>query len=219
MSDFTDSPPLSPSPVPTSRSRSAAGSTRLTREAWLDAAFAAVVEAGFDQARVLLLAERLGVTRGSFYWHFTDHAALIEALLARWQALEKATHERLRHSDSSNPHADLVHLLEAALAHAGPNQENVRFELALRDLGRRDAAVAAILAEIDSQRMDLFTHKFMRLTLDPLRARELAALFYLAISGSNQALSRPHTSEAVKAYLMSVITRHVIGQAAVQTTA
>ena len=216
MSDLNDSPLLSPSPgpAPASRPRSAAGSARLTREDWLDAAFAAVVEAGFDQARVLLLAERLGVTRGSFYWHFKDHADLIEALLTRWQALEQATHERLRQSDSADPHADLLHLLEAALTHAGPKLENVRFELALRDLGRRDAAVATLLAEIDSQRMDLFTHKFHRLTGDALRARELAALFYLAITGSNQALSRPNTSEAVKAYITAVITRHVIGKAA-----
>jgi AcrR family transcriptional regulator len=213
MPDQTASPP------PPSRPRSAANTTRLSREDWLDAAFAAVVEAGFDQARVLLLAERLGVTRGSFYWHFTDHAALIEALLARWQGLEQATHERLRQSDSADPHADLVHLLDAALTHAGPKLENVRFELALRDLGRRDAAVATMLAEIDSQRMDLFTHKFNRLTGDALRARELAALFYLAITGSNQALSRPHTSEAVKAYIKAVITRHVIGQAAVKPAA
>jgi len=202
-----------------SRPRSPAGIPRLTREDWLDAAFAAVVEAGFDQARVLLLAERLGVTRGSFYWHFKDHAALIEALLARWQGLEQATHERLRQSESADPHADLVLLLEAALTHAGPKLENVRFELALRDLGRRDAAVASILAEIDSQRMDLFTHKFNRLTGDELRARELAALFYLSITGSNQALSRPHTSEAVKAYIKAVITRHVIGLAAVKPAA
>jgi hypothetical protein len=67
--------------------------------------------------------------------------------------------------------------------------------------------------------MDLFTHKFNRLTGDALRARELAALFYLAITGSNQALSRPHTTEAIKAYLMSVITRHVIGLAAVKPAA
>ena len=57
---------------------------RLTRDDWLDAAFNAVVEGGFDKAKVLMIAETLGVTRGSFYWHFADHADLIavEELLA-----------------------------------------------------------------------------------------------------------------------------------------
>jgi AcrR family transcriptional regulator len=202
-----------PSPTPPASARQRPAS-RLSREDWLDAAFMAVVEGGFDQARVLLLAERLQVTRGSFYWHFTDHAALIEALLSRWHAQELATHQRLLQADSDDPHADLLRLLEAALTHAGPNLENVRFELALRGMGRRDPKVAGMLAQIDSQRMDLFTHKFKRLTGEGPLARELAALFYLAITGSNQALSRPNTPESVKTYLMGVITRHVIGQAA-----
>ena len=41
-------------------------SSRLTREDWLNAAFQAVVKGGFAEARVLTLAEHLGVTRGSF---------------------------------------------------------------------------------------------------------------------------------------------------------
>lgn len=201
---------LAPRPSQPGRPRSA---IRLSREDWLDAAFTAVVEGGFDQARVLLLAERLQVTRGSFYWHFTDHADLIEALLARFHAREMATHAQLLQSDTQDPHADLLRLLDAALTHAGPNLENVRFELAMRGLGRRDAKVAAMLAEIDVQRMDLFTHKFKRLTGEGPLARELAALFYIAMTGSNQALSRPNTPDSVKTFLMDIIARHVIGRA------
>jgi len=136
---------MATSPPPSSRGRPARQperAPRLTREDWLDAAFATVVESGVDQVRVLVLADRLGVTRGSFYWHFDDHAALISALLDRWRAQEMATHERLKQDQSDDARADLVRLLEAALSHAGPNLENVRFELALRGLGRRDAEVA-----------------------------------------------------------------------------
>ena len=67
------------------KTRKPAESSRLSRDDWLDAAFQAVVEGGFDKVRVLGLAAALGVTRGSFYWHFVDHAELIAALLARWQ--------------------------------------------------------------------------------------------------------------------------------------
>lgn len=204
--------PASTPPSPKAKpERTRERAPRLTREDWLDAAFATVVEGGFDQARVLVLADRLKVTRGSFYWHFEDHAALITALLARWREQEMATHARLMQDQTEDAHADLVRLLEAALSHAGPNLENVRFELALRGLGRRDAEVARMLAEIDAQRMALFEHKFRRLGGEPAQARDLAALFYLAITGSNQALSRPNTQQATKLYLMDVITRYVIG--------
>lgn len=195
------------------RRRPSAVGGRLSKQDWLNAAFAAVVEGGFDQARVLALADRLGVTRGSFYWHFADHAEMIAALLARWRAQEKDTNARLAALSSGRPHDDLVQLLEAALAHAGADLENMRFELALRGLGRRDPEVAQMLAEVDRERMDLFEHKFLLLTGDAQRAGDLAALFYLAVVGSYQALSRPNSPASTKAYLMGVITRLVIGAA------
>lgn len=188
--------------------------SRLTRDDWLDAAFRAVVEGGFDKARVLMIADALGVTRGSFYWHFTDHAELISALLARWMERELALDRHLRSEGTSDPKADLEHLLEVALAHGGPDLENIRFELALRGLGRRDAAVAQMLVEVDQARMGLFEQKFQRLTGDPKKASELAALFYLAIVGSNQALSRPVNPPQVSEYLMGIISTYLIHQQA-----
>ena len=183
---------------------------RLTRDDWLDAAFKAVVEGGFDKARVLLLADALGVTRGSFYWHFTDHADLISALLARWREREIELDRILQSESTPNPQADLERLLDAALSHAGANLENMRFELALRGLGRRDPGVAQMLLEVDQMRFDLFEQKFLRLTRDSKVASELAALFYLAIVGSNQALSRPSSPPQAKDYLKGLIVNYLI---------
>lgn len=190
--------------------------SRLSRDDWLDAAFNAVVEGGFDKARVLMIADTLGVTRGSFYWHFTDHAEMIAALLARWQEGEMALEKRLRTETASftDPRDDLAHLLNAGLAHAGKDLENMRFELALRGQGRRDPAVAKMLAGIDQARMGLFQEKFMRLTHDVKKASELATLFYLAIVGGNQALSRPGNPPQLNVYLASLISSYLIEQQA-----
>lgn len=189
---------------------------RLSRDDWLDAAFDAIVEGGFDKARVLLISEALGVTRGSFYWHFTDHAELISALLARWreQELGMDRHWRSPEQSTDDPQADLERLLAAALAHAGPDLENIRFELALRGLGRRDPEVARLLAEVDRARMAMFEQKFFRLTGDAAKSADLAALFYLAIVGSHQALSRPINPPQASAYLMGIVTNYLIHQQA-----
>ncbi len=187
----------------------------MSRDDWLDAAFQAVVEGGFDKVRVLGLAATLGVTRGSFYWHFDDHAELIGALLARWRERELAANRSIEASTLEDPQQDLQAVLEAALAHAGVDLENMRFELALRGLGRRDASVAKMLIEVDQQRLRLFEGKFLRLTHDARSAADLAALFYLAIVGSNQALSRPSSPPQTKEYLRAIITDYLIKRHAV----
>ena len=197
------------------KTRKSVESSRLSRDDWLDAAFQAVVEGGFDKVRVLGLAATLGVTRGSFYWHFDDHAELIGALLARWRERELAANRSIEASTLEDPQQDLQAVLEAALAHAGVDLENMRFELALRGLGRRDASVAKMLIEVDQQRLRLFEGKFLRLTHDARSAADLAALFYLAIVGSNQALSRPSSPPQTKEYLRAIITDYLIKRHAV----
>ncbi len=192
------------------KARKSSEAARLKRDDWLDAAFVAVVDGGFDKVRVLVLADSLGVTRGSFYWHFTDHAELIAALLERWRAGEQAAVRRLQAESTGEPQADLHHLLDVALARAGTDLEHMRFELALRGLGRRDPGVAKMLVGIDNERMALFEDRFTRLTRDPPAARDLAALFYLAIVGSHQALSRPSSSNRIALYLKGIIADHLI---------
>ncbi len=199
----TEKPARTRAPAP-------AETTKLSRDDWLDAAFRAVVDGGFDKVRVLLLAAALGVTRGSFYWHFTDHAELVSALLARWHSRETEIGRALEAQSVGDPQADLEQLLEAALAHAGADLENMRFELALRGLGRRDPAVAQMLFEVDQLRMRLFESKFLRLTGSAKTASDLAALFYLAIVGSNQALSRPTNPPQTKDYLKGIISNYLI---------
>lgn len=192
------------------KTRKRSETPRLSRDDWLDAAFHAVVEGGFDNVRVLVIADALGVTRGSFYWHFTDHADLVNTLLLRWQSQEIATGQSMQTPAIEDPQGDLELLLEAALAHAQTDLENMRFELAVRGLARRDAAVAKMLLEVDQMRLALFETKFQRLTGDPRAAADLASLFYLAIVGSNQALSRPDNPPQTKEYLKGIITRYLI---------
>lgn len=57
---------------------------RLSRDAWVEAALAALSEGGVEAIAVEPLARRLGVTKGSFYWHFRNRDELLEATLSEW---------------------------------------------------------------------------------------------------------------------------------------
>jgi AcrR family transcriptional regulator len=61
------------------------GRRRLAREDWVEAALAAIADGGVAAVAVEPIAARLGATKGSFYWHFPNRAALLEAALAQWE--------------------------------------------------------------------------------------------------------------------------------------
>jgi AcrR family transcriptional regulator len=54
-------------------------------ELWLDAAYEILVKTGVDAVRIATLAERLKISRASFYWFFKDRDAMLEALIERWR--------------------------------------------------------------------------------------------------------------------------------------
>ena len=185
-------------------------SNRLSRDDWLDQAFWAVVAGGFENVKVLTIAENLKVTRGSFYWHFSDHADLIRSLLLRWKLQQTALDQKLDSQRSGNPVKDLEDVVDAAFSQAGATLENLRFEQALRSLSHQNSEAAQMLVEIDTERMKLFESKFMAIVKDVKKARDLSALLYLAIVGSYQALSRPVNPPNVRSYLQSLISSYLV---------
>ena len=58
--------------------------SRLTVDDWIDAGFALIAEEGMRAVKIDRLCERLGVTKGSFYWHFSDVGAYFRALAEDW---------------------------------------------------------------------------------------------------------------------------------------
>ena len=186
--------------------------TRLSRDDWLDEAFKAVVDGGFDNVKVLSLAEKLKVTRGSFYWHFTDHADLIGSLLMRWKLAQLDLDAKLKSQQSGDALKDLDFVVDAAFLQAGSELENLRFEQHMRAFSHHHEEAAQLLVEVDANRMDLFQSKFLLLVKDANKARDLAALLYLAIAGGFQALSRPVNPPNIRAYLRTLISHYLVAK-------
>lgn len=177
-------------PVARGGRRKAAEKEQLSRDAWLDAAANAIAEGGFDNLRVLLLAKKLGVTRGSFYWHFKDHQDLVVSFLQRWRERRLAELANLRpiSDDVEEETRRIMHLL---LSDSGRHLWRMRVELAVRDLARRDQLAAQIVAEVDQARLERNVQLLTRVTDDPAGAADLGLLLYVATVGAQLVTTGP----------------------------
>lgn len=176
-------------------SNKASDKEQLSRDAWLDAAGGAIAEGGFDDVRVLTLAKKLGVTRGSFYWHFNDHPELIVSFLDRWR--DRRLSELAYLSESSDDKVtELRRIFHLVLSEPAWNTRQMRVELAVRDFARRDSYAAKIVAEVDGARVDHCTALLEKYMPDAEEARDLALLLYVATIGGRVVLTGFQDGEA-----------------------
>jgi len=168
--------------------------TRTPRSAWIEAALQALASGGPEGIRVEALATQLGVSKGGFYWHFKDRAALIEEMLDSWEQSVVTDVIAEVESEPGESRAKLQHLFELAIAASGGI---LPVELALRDWSRRDAEVAARLHRIDNQRMEYLRSLFGPICVDEddVEARSILA-FSLFIGSSFIAAEHPGRSRA-----------------------
>jgi AcrR family transcriptional regulator len=152
----------------------------LDAEAWISAALEALAEGGIDAVRVDPLAKRLGVTRGSFYWHFKDRAALRQAMLKHWR---KAATYRVGGRIEKEAPAPAERLGKTlALPRSGPRAKHAAaIEFAIRLWALRDEEAANVVRLIDHQRLDYYARLFAELGHAPKEARRRAYLFYAAL--------------------------------------
>ncbi len=163
-----------------SRSAAQTASTSLDAAAWIEAAFEALSEGGVSAVRIDPLAKRLGVTRGSFYWHFTDRAALHAAMLKEWRKRQSYQVGSRIESQTTAPDERLKRTL--ALPSAGPRAKRAAsIELAIRLWARRDAEAAKAVKHIDRVRLKYYAQLFGEMGFKPTEARKRAFLFYASL--------------------------------------
>lgn len=124
----------------------------LDASVWSDAALDALALRGIDGVRVEVLATALGVTKGSFYWHFKDRDALFERMLADWR--KRATLRLIERLDreSTLPADRLQRLLRLPIT-GERSARAADVELAIRLWGRSDRRARAALEEVDGLRL------------------------------------------------------------------
>ncbi len=157
---------------------------RLDIEAWTNAALDLLAERGIDGVRVELLARKLGVTKGSFYWHFKARDDLLAAMLVRWK--RRATLDLIRWLDRDRQPDDRLKRL-MRLPFAGAKSSHAAdVELAIRLWGRRDSRALAALEEVDELRVAYIAQliEACGISSSQARARAILGYSYIRVAGT-----------------------------------
>ncbi len=150
-------------------------SKRLSDQAWIDAALNKLAAGNIDDVRVEALARELGVTKGSFYWHFKNRKALLERMLDSWMNKATLAVANRIHQRSHGWSDELVQLLTLP-ARTPPTKLAVETELAIRSWARFNELAAAKVEEIDRIRAESFCLIFSELGFSEKESIQRAAI-------------------------------------------
>jgi AcrR family transcriptional regulator len=154
--------------------------TRVGKDEWLRGAIDLIAEEGVGGLKVEPLARRLGITKGSFYWHFDDRADLIARALDLWLRLATLdVIERLR--PIADPEARLRALFTESF---GELVDGPIDALLLAQVD--DPTVGPVIHRATAERVAFLEQTYLELGLSRLRAAARARLAYAAYVGTGQ---------------------------------
>ena len=191
-------------PSPESPASPPARNARLSADDWAQAALDLIAEQGVSAVAVEPLARRLGVTKGSFYWHFPSRDALLQAALERWEVVEQESvfgnlekvpdpRERLRALFQLVGHEVKPHIIYSELLKALDHP-----------------SVQPVIDRVSQRRLEYLVASFRQAGMQRTDAVHRARLTYAAYVGFLQLslqLQQPRmTSEEFETYLEHVIS-------------
>ncbi len=164
-----------PAATATKQLRREGGRTgRLLKWDWLAAGMEMLGARGPGAIRIDAMCEQLGVTKGSFYWHFTDRKAFLEGLLEYWEYnATQAIIEKIE-AWGGTPRHRILSLLREGLS----EQIDFSAELAIRHWARNDRLATAAVKRVDTKRIEYLEGVLNELGFEPETATTKAIFLY-----------------------------------------
>jgi AcrR family transcriptional regulator len=151
----------------------------LSKQDWVEAAIQELSVSGFDGVAVEPLARRLGISKGSFYWHFRDLSELVAAVLETWKT--RAVSNVIGELDSiGDPRRRIAALIQTAWA----DPSLLRAEGALMSAGvAGDELVVPAVREVITLRLEYLRDLYLAMGVSPSQADRWALTAYTAYAG------------------------------------
>jgi AcrR family transcriptional regulator len=149
----------------------------LTAADWIEAALQLIAESGLRALTVETLAARLGVTKGSFYWHFKGRSELLTNALSRWE--HRATTEAVTGLSAVT---DVRQRLGLMLDAASQEPRSRSLYAALAEAAE-DPIVRRVLNRVASARIEYLEICYRELGFAQPHAKAKAVFAYAAYRG------------------------------------
>jgi AcrR family transcriptional regulator len=176
----------------------------LSADDWAREALALIAEQGVQALAVEPLARRMGITKGSFYWHFSSRDSLLQRALSRWEEHDSRNLNSAL-GEIDHPRDRLVSFFRRV------GKEKLTHEVYSELCAAAGhAQVEPVLERVAERRMAHLSAAFQELGLDPVSARNQARLTYSVYLGFLQLQRQNQTpslsSEEFDAYIEHVIS-------------
>jgi AcrR family transcriptional regulator len=156
---------------------------RLTAQDWIDFALKALAHEGFAVLKADVLARKMGISRGSFYWHFDDLAAFHAGVIAHWkQTATEAIIADIERYESPEERMDA--LLRRAFGHRGS------LETRMRSWAENNKEAARAVRDVDQRRLVYIEHLLQDAGVATSLSATRAQLLYWAYLGAALSCSR-----------------------------
>jgi len=142
----------------------------LHRDAWLGQALDVLFSHGISSVKVEILARKLSVTKGSFYWHFKNRDELLHQMVDWWRNNQLTFIENL----DSEKITDAPNVIKSVIDFT-THTDDSRHDVAMREFARFDPYASAAVAEVDTRRIEY-----------------LKVLFFAAGFDENESIMRAH---------------------------
>lgn len=133
-------------------------SSRFSREEFLARALEVLSEEGEGKLRIDRLVSVLGVTKGSFYWHFKDRADFVHSLARYWAKTSTDIVVSFLATAPEDPAGRLRAIIGLVI-----RRDLTRWDLAMRSWATHETEVAAIVREVDQTRLKTVRGLFQRI--------------------------------------------------------
>ncbi len=156
---------------------------RLSKIDWISAGFRALTLGGPQALNIEKIAVDLGVSKGSFYWHFKNLGIYKSAMIDHWVSEGTDRLINVTLSEKTEPIERLKHLIGVIADTETTRYGGAMVESAIQNWAKFDPEVSEKIHQVDETRLDFLAKQMVETGQSQAKAQQSARILYATLIG------------------------------------